>query len=115
MIKNVQRSFIIFRSGKGLTSSNKDRSTNFSGEKKCNEAFRGVHFFDSVRKNFKSNLVLVGVLVLESKGLYYDDCHHLCILYGYNSTRSDWLLSGQDFLVMTGHYLCPCMYGLCLT
>ena len=29
------------------------------------------------------------------------------ILDGYNSTRSDWLQSGQDFLVLTGHYLCP--------
>ena len=31
----------------------------------------GCLFFDSTRKNFKSNLVLVVVLVLESKGLYF--------------------------------------------
>ena len=30
---------------------------------------RGCLFFDNTRKNFKSNLVLVVVLVLESKGL----------------------------------------------
>ena len=67
----------------------------------------GCPFFDTARKNFESNLVLVVVLVLESKGLYDDDRGHLYILDGYNSTCSDWLLSGQDFLVMTGHYLCP--------
>ena len=58
-------------------------------------------------KTFKSNLVLVVVLVLESNGLYYDDRHQLYLLYGYDGTRSDWLLSGQDLLLMTGHYLCP--------
>ena len=67
----------------------------------------GCPFFDSAKNNFESNLVLVVVLVLESKGHNYDDRHHLYLSYGYNSTRSDWLLSGQDFLVMTGHYLCP--------
>ena len=43
-LSNV-RSFIILRSGKGLTSFNKDNSTNFPGEKKYNEAFPGVYFF----------------------------------------------------------------------
>jgi len=62
------------RSGEGLiTSSTKDNSVKFSGEKRYNEAFRGVFFFDNTRKNFKSNLVFVVtvVLVLESKGLFY--------------------------------------------
>ena len=36
---------IILRSGQGLTSSNKENSANFSGEKKYNEAFRGVYFW----------------------------------------------------------------------
>ena len=40
---------------------------NFLAKKKCNEAFRGVY----TRTNFKLNLILVAVLVLESKGL----CH----------------------------------------
>ena len=40
MLTNV-RSFIIFQSGEGLTSFNKDNSANFSGEKKkINETFR---------------------------------------------------------------------------
>ena len=37
-------SFIILLSGEGLTSFNKDNSTNFSGEKEYTEAFRGVYF-----------------------------------------------------------------------
>ena len=37
-------SFIILLSGEGLTSFNKDNSTNFSGEKEYIEAFRGVYF-----------------------------------------------------------------------
>ena len=37
-------SFIILRSGEGLTSSNKDNSANLSGKKKSNEAFQGVFF-----------------------------------------------------------------------
>ena len=37
-----------------------------------NEAFREVYlYFENTRKNFRSNLVLVVVLVLESKGPYY--------------------------------------------
>ena len=32
----------------------------------------GGLYFENARKQFKSNLVLVVVLVLESKGLYYD-------------------------------------------
>ena len=40
----------------------------FLGEKKCNEAFRGISFlFEGTRKNFKSNLVLVVIFVLESQ------------------------------------------------
>jgi len=62
-------SFIILLSGEGLTSFNKDNSTNFSGEKKYSEAFRGVLFFYSTRENIKSNLALVVVLILKSKVL----------------------------------------------
>ena len=40
-------------------------------KKQSGEASRGVYiFFEKTRKNFKSNLVLVVVLVLESKRLY---------------------------------------------
>ena len=34
-------------------------------------SFPGSLYFENTRKNFKSNLVLVVVLVLESKGLHY--------------------------------------------
>ena len=54
-----------------FSSFNNHDNVNCSGEKKYNEEFRGVYFFDNTRKNFKSNLVLVVVLVLESKGLYW--------------------------------------------
>ena len=47
-----------------------DNSANFSGEKKYNEEFRGIYFLTIREKNFKSNLVLVVVLVFESKGFY---------------------------------------------
>ena len=50
-----------------LSSFSKDNNANFLVKKKCNEAFRGVY----TRTNFKSNLILVAVLVLESKGLYH--------------------------------------------
>ena len=38
------RSFRILESGKSSTSFNNDNSSNFSGEKKYNEEFRGVYF-----------------------------------------------------------------------
>ena len=66
-LSNV-RSLIIFWSREGLTSINIDNSTIFPNQKKYNDAFVGV-FFENTRKNFKSNLVLVFFLVLESKGL----------------------------------------------
>ena len=49
----------------------KDNSCpNFSAEKKkCNKAFRGVYFLTMREKNFKSNVVLVVILVLEPEGL----------------------------------------------
>ena len=68
-LSNVRR-FIILRSRKVLTRSNKDNSANFYGEKKCNEAIR-FFFLDNKRKIFKSNLVLVVVFVPEFEGLYY--------------------------------------------
>ena len=51
----------------GLTSSNKDNSANFSGEKSTMK-HSGVSNFLQFAKNFKSNRVLVVVLVFESKG-----------------------------------------------
>ena len=46
VIKKV-RGLVILRPGEGLTSFNKDNSANFSGEKKCNEGFRGVYFLSA--------------------------------------------------------------------
>ena len=48
------KKFYHFAIGRGLTSCNKDNGANFSGEKKYNEAIRGVHFFENTRKNFLS-------------------------------------------------------------
>ena len=42
---------------------------NFAGEKAVNEGFRGFVFCSIGAKNFKSDLVLVVVLVLDPKGL----------------------------------------------
>ena len=66
---NVRLIFIIFRSGEDLTSFNKPNSANFSGESKVRWSFPGSLFFDNMRKIFYLNLVLVVVLVFESKGL----------------------------------------------
>ena len=43
----------------------------FSVNQKYNEAFRGVYFLRIREKKIQSNLVLVVILVLESKGLYF--------------------------------------------
>ena len=43
-------SFIILPSGEVLISINKDNSSNVSGAKKCNEAFRGVNFLEYTKK-----------------------------------------------------------------
>ena len=43
-------SVIILPSGEVLISINKDNSSNFSGAKKCNEAFRGVNFSEYAKK-----------------------------------------------------------------
>ena len=48
---NIGSSIILF-SGEGLTSFNNDNSTNFSGEKKYNEAFLGVYFLTIREKTF---------------------------------------------------------------
>ena len=65
------RSFIILRSREGLTFFKVDNSFIFSNEKKVQWSFPGCLFFENTRKNFKLNLVLVVVLLLESKGLYF--------------------------------------------
>ena len=67
-LSNV-RSFSILQSVEGFTSFNNDNSANFSGEKKVQGRIPRCLFFDNTRKNFKSNLVLVAVVVLESKSL----------------------------------------------
>ena len=43
----------------------------FSVNQKYNEAFRGVYFLRIREKKIPSNLVLVVILVLESKGFYF--------------------------------------------
>ena len=55
------------RSGESLTSSNEDNSANFSGEKSMKK-HSGVSTCLQYAENFKSNLILVVILVLESKG-----------------------------------------------
>ena len=70
-VSNV-RSFLILRWGKRVPSFTKDNSANFSSEMCWNKAFQVSPYFENTRKNFTSNLVLVVVLVHESKGLY---CH----------------------------------------
>ena len=69
-LSNVRR-LTILRSGKVFTSSNKDNTANFYGEKKCNEAILFFFFLDNNQKIFRSNLVLEVVFVPESEGLYY--------------------------------------------
>ena len=56
--------FTILWLEKGLTSFNKDISTNFSGEKKSAKKLSEVFIF------WESNLVLVVAVIVESKGLY---------------------------------------------
>ena len=68
------RSFIILRSGEGFKLPLIKISVLTFPVKiqKLNEAFRGIYFLRIRKtKTFKSNLVLVVVLVLESKGLYH--------------------------------------------
>ena len=66
-LSNV-RSFITWRSGKGVTTFTKGNSANFSSENGKNEAFWGVYILRIGEKTLKTNLVLVVVLALESKG-----------------------------------------------
>ena len=58
-------SFIILRSGEGLTSSNKDNSANLSGKKNQMKHSR-VSIF-RIGEKFKSNLALVVLLVSNLK------------------------------------------------
>ena len=60
---------IILWSGEGLTSSDKENSANFSGEKSTVK-LSGVSIFLKIREKLKLNLVFVVAFVLESKGLY---------------------------------------------
>ena len=53
MLLNV-RAFVMLRPGGGLTSFNKDNSSNFPGEKKYYKAFRGVHFLRLCKKKLNA-------------------------------------------------------------
>ena len=64
--------FYHFATGRGLNllSSIKSTVPTFLVKKQSDETSRGVYiFFEKTQKNLKSNLVLVVVLVLESKRL----------------------------------------------
>jgi len=85
--RNVRR-FINLQSGEGLTSHNKKNYENLSGDK-VNWSFPGCLFFENkCENNFKSNLLLIVmlVLVLESKGFFqdcrilFDHAHTFCLL-----------------------------------
>ena len=70
-VSQVLFSFL-FRLGDGLTSFNQAKSANFFGVKMYNEAIRGVYYLRiREKRNCKLNLLLLVVLVLESKGRYY--------------------------------------------
>ena len=70
-VSQVLFSFL-FLLGDGLTSFNLDKSANFFGVKMYNEAIRDVYYLRiREKKNCKLNLLLLVVLVLESKGRYY--------------------------------------------
>ena len=66
------RSFSILQSGEVLNSFKNDNNVNFSGEKKYREEFLGVYFL-TIRGETLNQIsyLLVAVLVLESKGLYF--------------------------------------------
>ena len=66
-LSNV-KGFVILWPVEGLTSINKDNNTNFSGEKSTAKLSKVFSFLVDM-KNIKSNLVLVVVLILKSKGL----------------------------------------------
>ena len=59
-------------SGKGLTTFNINNRAYFAREKTVNEGFLAIVFCSISGKKLKSDLVLVVVLVLESKGLLYE-------------------------------------------
>lgn len=59
-----------------------DNSANFSGESKVQGSFPGSLFFENTCKNFQSNLAVLAVLVIESKGLYWLLRWDLCRFYG---------------------------------
>ena len=66
----LEVSSFCYPAGKGLTTFNINHCANFAREKAVNGGFWGFAFCSIGGKNFKSDLVLVVVLVLESKGLY---------------------------------------------
>ena len=64
-------SFIILRSGEGLTSSNKNNRANFSSKEKTKMMLSGMSVVLENAKISKPNLVVALVLILEANGLYY--------------------------------------------
>ena len=70
-LSNVRR-LTILRSGKVFTSSNKDNTANFYGEKKCNEAILFSFFFWTIiRKSLDQTSYSKSFSSPESEGLYY--------------------------------------------
>ena len=59
-------SYFILWLVEGLTSFNKDNSANFADEWKVERSVPGYLFLENIRKNFKSNLVLIVILFLKS-------------------------------------------------
>jgi len=69
-LSNARR-FVILGSRVGVHLHATSFKKNFSGVKRENEAFQDVYIFRiHTQKNFKSNIVFMVNLILESKGLY---------------------------------------------
>ena len=66
---SIFASFIILRSGEGLT--NKNNRTNFSSKEKTEMMHSGMSVVLENAKISKPNLVVAVVLILEVNGLYY--------------------------------------------
>ena len=64
-------SYFILWLVEGLTSFNKDNSANFADEWKVERSVLGYLFLENIRKNFKSNLILIVILIPKSIPLYY--------------------------------------------
>ena len=63
---------------------------NFFGEKDVRWSYQGCLLFENTRKNFKLNLVLVVVLVLEFTGLYFGALNGSGSEYVLRRTGTHW-------------------------